>query len=83
MLDKVKKRLVGLTITDVGMVNLGGVRHALVRLSDSRAVYIPWENVVNTGEPARSVLPDRRPVAKAVESALTMVPNGLRIKGMK
>lgn len=80
MLDKVKKRLVGLTITDVGMVNLGGVRHALVRLSDSKAIYIPWENVVTTGEPARH-LPERRSVGRAVESALTMIPHGLKIKG--
>lgn len=80
MLDKVKKGLVGLTITDVGMVKKGGVLHALVRLSNSRAIYIPWENVMITDLPipAPASPVARRPVTRA----LTMVPPGLKIKAM-
>jgi len=76
MLDKVKRRLVGLTITDVGLVKVDGTHHALLRLSNTEAIYVPWQNVMITDVPIPRPGPARRPASKS----LTMNPPGLKIK---
>ncbi len=75
MLDKVKRKLVGLSISDVGMVKVRGHQHAILRLSNTYTMYVPWENVIITVESSSSH-PAKRPVAKS----LTMIPQGVRIR---
>lgn len=69
MLETIKRALVGRNIEDIGTVNRGGRKHAMIRLTGNVVVYALWdevETVVTTlsRQPMGSALTSQRAAGK-------------------